>query len=96
MGLEYQIVCSQNPDELDKRLRLLHGFSGYDKEHRLYYFRSAENQDVARMPDASVGIEPDGIYFNDHGGDAKLASVVFRRLLDVALAEADEVIIRGL
>lgn len=96
MGLEYKITCCQDSDRLDKCLRSIHGFSDYDHEHRLYYFRSTENQDPARMPDASAGIEPSGIYFNDRGGNIELVSVVFRRLIDVALAEADEVTIREL
>ena len=48
------------------------------------------------MPDASAGIEPDGIYFNDHGGSRELVSVVFRRLIDAALAEADEITVKDL
>jgi len=96
MGLEYKIGCSQHPDGLDKRLRSIHGFSEYDREQGLYHFRSPENQDTARMPDASAGIEPDGIYFNDHGGKTELVSVVFRRLIDAALAETDEVTIKEL
>ncbi len=48
------------------------------------------------MPDASAGIEPDGIYFNDHGGKREFVNVVFRRLIDAALAETDEVTIKEL
>ena len=48
------------------------------------------------MPDASAGIESDGIYFNDNGGSTELVSVVFRCLVDAAFAEADEITIKEL
>ena len=96
MGLEYKIGCHQSPAGLDRRLRSIQGFSEYDQEHGLYHFRSPENQEVARTPDASAGIETDGIYFNDHGGSRELVSVVFRRLIDAALAEADEITVKEL
>ena len=48
------------------------------------------------MPDASAGLEPDGIYFNDQGGKAELVNIVFRRLIDAAFAEVGEITIKEL
>ena len=96
MGFEYKLTCVPVPTELDKPLRAIPGFSEYDRQYGQYHFRAPENQDTARMADASVAIEPDGVYFIDHCGNTALANGVLRRLVDLALFEADEVIIREL
>ena len=41
------------------------------------------------MPDATVVVEPSSIYFCDHGGSREAAAVLFRRIVDEALALSD-------
>jgi len=46
--------------------------------------------------EVTVKLEDDGIYFCDNCGDPLISSRIFRRLVDAALSESPEVVIREL
>ena len=61
---------------------------------------------LAQLPDASiedsswtefdVKVEADGIYFCDNLGRPEVAAIAFKRLVDTALGNSDEVVIEEL
>lgn len=98
MGIEYRISCTAKG--LPKIAELLKQLGGQPcsqlPEQINFRFRPSP---PTEMPDATVVVEPEGIYFVDHGGDPEQVAVLFRRIVDEALAYADSsdsVVITGL
>jgi len=88
MGIEYRISCA--PEGLPKVRELLLRLGGQPSwqfpaqiEFRFRQCRPDE------MPDATVVVETEDIYFLDHGGGHEQAAVLFRRIVDEALTFSD-------
>lgn len=54
-----------------------------------FEFRSQKNEPSSAMPDASVDLHDDHIWFCDYGGPKEFVAPVFLKLLNVALRHSD-------
>jgi hypothetical protein len=89
MGIEYRISCT--PEGLSNVGELLGRLGGQPSAEFPaqieFRFRSSRAEE---MPDATVVLEPAGIYFVDHGGACREAvAVLLRRIMDEALTFSD-------
>ena len=95
MGLEYRISCP--PESLAKLgdfLRRVGGQPSAQFPEQIEFRFHPSTSDG--MPDATAIIEAQGIYFCDYGGAREQVAVLFRRLIDEALAwsgSSDRVVI---
>jgi hypothetical protein len=88
MGTEYRISCPpQRFPEIGEFLRSSGGESASGDLSRFEFRFSQERS--GGMPDATVALQPTGIYFCDNGGSRERVAVLFRRLIDRALTHAD-------
>lgn len=79
-------------------LRRRGGKAVVSEENESFEFRFGDQKDGSTMPDASVALEEDGIYFCDHSRSEKSAAI-FRGLIDEALTHSDSsdsVLVRSL
>ena len=88
MGIEYRVSCA--PKGLPKIGELLLRLGGQPSpqfptqiEFRFRQCRPDE------MPDATVVVESEGIYFLDHCGERQQVAVLFRQIIDEALTFSD-------
>jgi hypothetical protein len=88
MGVEYRISCP--PEKLPKLEEFLRHAGGKPSEQYPeqleFRFRPCGPDE---MPDATAMLEPAGVYFCDHCGAQEPVDVLFRRLIDEALACSD-------
>ena len=88
MGVEYHISCS--PDRLPRLAEFLLRIGGQrhpQSSGQIGFSFGPAAPDSA--PDATVVVEPERVYFCDHGGPREAAAVLFRRIVDEALALSD-------
>jgi hypothetical protein len=80
MGFEYKIhVASMNVDRFACFIRNSPFFTGYDAHNQLYNLCLSGLAKPGEMPDATVALENDGIYFCNHNSsrmDAILHAVM--------------------
>ena len=98
MGIEYRISCSA--EGLPKIVELLRRLGGQPSQEFPTHieFRLAKSS-VHEMPDATIIVESEGIYFCDHCGARDQVAVIFRRVIDEALTfsgTSDSVVITSL
>ncbi|MEQ4618517.1 MAG: hypothetical protein ABN482_10755 [Corticimicrobacter sp.] len=90
MGVEYLITYPAHPAEsLQETLARL--ASHWDSEARAGYFSTVEMLAENAMPDASLAIEPAGIYFCDHGGQGR---AFLGRLVAALVSRYDQVTVQ--
>ncbi|MEO7716579.1 MAG: hypothetical protein ABIY70_10270 [Capsulimonas sp.] len=77
MSLEYRVefvLGSRKP--IDEVLRDAPHFARYEEQFKYYEYRSDDNQDFSKMPDAYMKVRDWGLYLSDCGDRA-----VFKDLL---------------
>jgi hypothetical protein len=88
MGIEYRISCP--PEKLPKLEEFLRRVGGKPcpqyPDQLEFRFGPSQPQE---MPDAIAVIEPGGLYFCDNCGPREPVAILFRRIIDEALACAD-------
>ncbi len=87
MGLEYQLkfaTCHAEPC-LDTLLRGVVGFAGVEPTFGSYQYRSEDN--VGKMPNLEVCIEPGGLAVCDYGDGQRFLSAIVME----CVAQLDEV-----
>jgi hypothetical protein len=89
MGQEYRISSRISALEELKTLCLLLGGTHPNGYPTAYEFRSQKNEPSSAMPDASVQLHDDHIWFCDYGGPKEFVAPVFLKLLNVALRHSD-------
>jgi hypothetical protein len=99
MGQEYRIAW-KSVDAASARAWLLRrgGKSVVFEKKESFEFRFEDRKDGSTMPDASVALEEDGIYFCDYSRGEKSAAI-FREIIDEALTHSDSsdsVLVRSL
>jgi hypothetical protein len=98
MGIEYRISCA--PAGLPKIEELLRRLGGEPSSRfpNQIEFRFRPYQ-LDEMPDATVAIEPQGIYFLDSCAEREQVAVLFRQIIDEALTfshPSDSVVVTSL
>lgn len=90
MGVEYLITYPAHPAEsLQAVLAPL--ASQWDSSAQAGYFSSVETLAENTMPDASMAIEPGGVYFCDHGGQGR---AFLGRLVAALVSRYDQVTVQ--
>jgi hypothetical protein len=70
MGREYRLQFAHaNPERVEAVLRTVALFVGPGTSVSSFDFRAPAN--TGAMPDATAALEPDGLYFCDHGGQGR-------------------------
>ena len=88
MGVEYHISCSTDrlPHLAEFLLRIGGQRHPQSPEQIEFSFRAVA---PGSMPDATVVVELTRLYFCDHGGPREAVAVLFRHIVDEALALSD-------
>ncbi len=88
MGMEYRIFCRpQGQAEVRDSLRRLGGQTSTELPDQFeFHFQPRGSNE---MPDASVTIEAESIYFVDYGGERQQVALLLRRIIDDALTSSD-------
>ena len=84
MGIEYRVSCV--PEGLPKVGELLRRLGGQFPTQIEFRFRPCRSDE---MPDATVVVEPERIYFLDHCRERQQVAVLFRQIIDEALTFSD-------
>ena len=89
MGQEYRI--SSRTSALDELKALCVRLDGMQLTEGTtsFEFRSRKNEPSSAMPDASVHLHDDHLWFCDHGGPNEFVAPIFLKLLNVALRHSD-------
>ena len=90
MKQEYRISSRDSALEELKTLCLRLGGTPLTVGPTSFEFRSREDEPSAAMPDASVHLHDDHIWFCDNGGPSEFVAPVFMKLLNVALRHSNE------
>jgi hypothetical protein len=89
MGQEYFITtrASATADFIALSVRL----AGHrrSEEPPTFEFRADDAPPAPAMPCITITIEPEQLYFCDHGGPREFVAVLFRHFLDAALTHSD-------
>jgi hypothetical protein len=81
MGDEYLIAFRYNsPTDLDKTLRQAPYFSCYNSAFSTYEYRSKPSSDTSAIPDITIQIESDGVYFCDNHGEKNVSQDVISHI----------------
>ena len=89
MGQEYRISSRASALEELKTACIRIGGTQRAEVPDSFEFRSRKDEPVSKMPDASVVLCDDHIWFCDHGGSKEFVAPVFLKLVNVALTHSD-------
>ena len=89
MGQEYRI--SSRASALKELMALCVRLGGTQATEgtTTFEFRSRKNEPSSAMPDASVHLHEDHIWFCDYGGPKEFVAPVFLKLVNIALRHSD-------
>ncbi len=80
MSIEYKVIIEYKDTEpIDKFLRNLPCFTGFDKEWNSYNHREENN--TGKMPNAEIKIEDEGVYLCDYGMSRQLFGLIVTNLI---------------
>jgi hypothetical protein len=89
MGIEYRILCAaRGLPAMVQFLQRMGGQSSYEHPDRFEFRFASTDSNV--MPDATVIVESESIYFLDSLGDRAQVALLFHAVIDEALTYADE------
>ena len=93
MGFEYKIqVASMNIEAFDGFIRNSPFFAGYDSRYKLYNLCWSGREKEGSMPDASLALEKDGIYFCSYCASDVYA--ILQPLIEEAKKHSNEVVLK--
>jgi len=89
MGVEYRITCGGLAIPKIREWLLKQGGKS-DQGKERFDFQLEDTTGADSMPDATICLEPEGLYMLIYGGSKETAGLFFRKVIDQALLHSTE------